>query len=266
MRPVDCSSIKDSFLAHLGNLTDVHDSGGECVVTVPFNTVDNRWVDVIVMERGNDFFLVHDDGRSADELFLQGMSMTDGRISVLQSIAGRYGVNIDDGKFVVGCKRELLNHSIWTVAHCSALATAELLRHRTSATDEAAKTAVGQILTTWGATQGVRIQRSVPAKGYIAQHNFDFVAEGANVVAINVLNPSSGALARAERYGYQELDIRETYAGTWKKLAVLANPGQWSTEAKRIVSDLASKTVEFIPSSESSQSLVIEAVQELIAA
>jgi hypothetical protein len=242
-----CLSIKDALLAYLSEFTQIVNDGDDCIMTVPINTLDDRWVDVTVVEKSKDYFVVHDSGKSVDELFLQGLSLSDTRIAILHDIAARYGVNfVDDYQFVAHCPRSLLQHSIWAVAQCSNLAMSEILRHKASVQDESATEAVGQIIDEWSKDNGVSLRSNVPAKGKIAQHSFDFVANGEHsVVAINVLNPTSGALARAQRYGYQALDLAGTSTDSWKKLAVLAKPDLWSPEPKRIVTELATQSIEF---------------------
>ena len=231
-----CSSIKESFVAYLSEQTSVHDTGGDCIITVPMNTIDNRWVDITVESSGTNFFLVHDSGKSSDELFLQGLSLSSKKEDLLKLIANRYGVEISAGRFMVGCNSDHLQHSIWAVAHCSGLAMAEMLKHKPNVEDEAVKTAVGGIIRSWGGERGARVQQSVSVKGETSNHMFDFVTANQNgSVAVNVLVPSSGAFSRAERYGFQGLDIRESYKA-YKKMAILANPDVWSSEAKRIVS------------------------------
>jgi hypothetical protein len=266
MQQADCSSLKDALVTYLSENTEVASSGNDCIITVPMNTLDNRWVDVVVEPRGSDYFHVHDSGKSADELFLQGVSPSEGRTAILQAIASRYAVHLDNGRFLVGCGRDHLQHSIWTIAQCSSLAMAEILRHHPSAEEESVKSAVGRIVTDWGKQRDYSVRSDVQEKGKIGQHTFDFVTSDSGVtVAINILNPTSGALARAERYGYQSLDLKDTAAGQWKKLAVIANPAAWSAEARRIVGSLAAGVIEFNTPSQS-RSSVIDSLDELLKA
>lgn len=258
-----CSSLRDSLLAYLAEQTAAHEVDGDCVLTVPMNTADNRWVDIVIESRGTDFFVVHDDGKAADELFLQGVPQSDKRGDTLKAIGRRYGVDVDEGRFLVGCTSVHLQHSIWAVAHCSGLAMGELLRHKPNIEDEAVRDAVGGIITNYGLERHIRVQRSVSVKGETAQHSFDFLADNGNrTVAINVLNPGQSSIGRAQRYGFQGLDLRETYFA-YKKLAVLAHPEVWSGEAKRIVSTMANKTIEFTTQSASSL-VIVESLDELL--
>jgi hypothetical protein len=267
MKQTECSSVKESLLLYLAEMTDVSSNGKDCVITVPFQTFDERWVDVTVEDEGNDFFVVHDGGKSADELFLQGMPITDARTNALQLIASRFGVQCDDGKFLVGCKRDFLQHSIWTIANCSSLAMSELIRHRTSVDEEPVKSAVGSIIMGWGLVKGVRVEPAFRVLGNMGgQHTFDFVARNLqSTVAVNVLNPTSGALSRAERYGYQSLDLEGTAYGSWKKLAVIANRKIWSEEALRIVSKCSNGIVDYV-NANGSRDFIVSAIEEMMAA
>lgn len=266
MKQAECSSIKENLLTYLSDMTEVVSSGKECIVTVPFQTYDERWVDVAVEDKGNDFFVVHDGGKSADELFLQGVPATETRSKVFQSIASRFGVQCENGRFMVGCKRDLLQHSIWTVANCSSLAMSELLRHKVALDEEPVKSAVGSIITSWGTDKGVRVDPGVKTYGKLSLHTFDFVARDLrSTVAINILNPTSGAWGRAERYGYQYFDTRGTSYAAWKRIAVIANRKIWSDEALNLVSKCSDRMVDFVNAS-GSRDFIVGAVEEMIAA
>jgi hypothetical protein len=243
---VTCNSIKDSFLAYLAEQTTAHSVDGDCIITVPMNTLDNRWVDVAVEEKTPGFFLVHDSGKAADELFLQGVAMSEKKFDIFRSIANRYAVELEDGRFLVGCKAEHLQHSIWAVAHCHSLAMGEILRHKPTIEDEQVRAAVGGIITSWGAERSVRVQRNVSAQGNTTQHVFDFIADdGRSKIAVNVLNPGQSSIGRAQRYGFQGLDLRAAHS-SYKSLAVLAHPEVWSESAKGIVVKMANRVVEYV--------------------
>jgi hypothetical protein len=245
MSQATCNSIRDSLLAYLGKQISVHTVDSDCIITVPMNTLDNRWVDVTVEEKSPGFFLVHDSGKASDELFLQGVSISDKKSDIFRTIANRYAVDLDDGRFLVGCKADHLQHSIWAIAHCSSLAMGELLRHKPSVEDEAVRAAVGNIITSWGSERNVRVQKNVSALGQTAQHVFDFIADDGNSkIAVNVLNPGQSSIGRAQRYGFQGLDLRDSHT-SFRNLAVLAHPEVWSESAKSIVGKMANRTVEY---------------------
>jgi hypothetical protein len=161
-------------------------------------------------------------------------------------IANKYAVDLDDdGRFLVGCKADHLQHSIWAVAHCSSLVMSELLRHKPSIEDEAVRSAVGGIITSWGSDRRVRVQKNVSAQGETAQHSFDFIADdGTSKIAVNVLNPGQSSIGRAQRYGFQGLDLRNSHS-SFRNLAVLAHPEVWSPAAKSLVTKMANRTIEY---------------------
>jgi hypothetical protein len=64
-------------------------------------------------------------------------------------------------------------------------------------------------------------------------------------IAVNVLAPTSGGFGRAERYGYQALDLKNTPEGQWKKMAILTSPDRWSGDARNLISRLADKIIDF---------------------
>jgi len=245
MRSQVCFSIRESFLTYLSEYTVAHDSDGDCVLTVPINTIDNRWVDVTVEDLGNGVYRVHDAGKASDELFLQGVPLSDKKFDVMQLIANRYAVHVDNGSFMLECKAEDIQHSISAVAHSSAMAMTELIRHRPSQEDETVKSEVGKIIYEWGTQHKYRVVRDLEVAGDTTDHKFDFlVADELHHVAVNVLNPGQNSLARAQRYGFQGFDLAHNYA-TYKNLAVLANPQVWSQNARGIVTKIASRTIDF---------------------
>lgn len=240
-----CFSIRDSFLAYLSEHTIAHDSDGDCVLTVPINTIDNRWVDVTVEDLANGAYRVHDGGKASDELFLQGVPLSDKKFDVMQLIANKYAVHVDNGRFMIECRADEIQHSISAVAHSSAMAMTELIRHRPSQEDETVKSEVGRIVYDWGLQHKYRVVSDLEVSGDTTQHKLDFLAaDESHHVAVNILNPGQNSLARAQRYGFQGFDLKHNYA-TYKNLVVLAHPQLWSQNARGIVDRIANRTVDF---------------------
>jgi hypothetical protein len=226
-------------------MTETSQSEEDCIITLPIVTFDQRWVDVCVTERSPGMFIVDDSGRAWDELFSHGVAMTDVLSSRFTTIANRFGVDFVKGRFRVGCGPELLQHSIWTIGQCSSLAMSELISHRPSV-EKDLKKAVGGIIKDWSISSGYRVQADQVATGEKTEHTFDFVATDlTSTIAVNILNPSSGGLARAERYGFQSLDLKNSPASRWKKLAILSRPDEWSYDARNLVNKLAQGVVDY---------------------
>lgn len=245
MAQLGCSSVKQSMIDYLRSMTEASQEDEDCIVTLPIVTFDQRWVDVCVTERSPGNFVVDDSGKAWDELFTQGVAMTDVVSSHFTAIANRFGVDFAKGRFRVGCNLELLQHSIWTIGQCSSLAMSELISHRPSI-EKDLKKAVGGIIRDWSIGSGFRVQADRVVEGEKTEHTFDFVAaEDANVIAINILNPGAGGLARAQRYGFQSLDLRPSPADKWKKMAILARPDEWSNDARNLVKKLAQSVVDY---------------------
>jgi hypothetical protein len=190
--------------------------------------------------------VVDDSGRAWDELYVHSVSMTDTADSKLSSIANKFGVRFEKGRFRVGCKIEGLQHSIWAIGQCSALAMGSLVDHVPTA-DKELKKSVGSIVRDWSAEFGFRVKPDQTVVGTDSVHKFDFVTEDISKgIALNVLTPTSGgALGRAERYAYQTLDLKETKYAHWKKMAVLSRPEDWGYDARSLLGKFASKLVDF---------------------
>ena len=245
MQPLVCSSVKELMVDYLRSMTDVSQDEGDCIVTLPISTFDQRWVEVSVQQRSPGHFIVDDTGKAWDELFSQGVAMTDVISAKFSGIANRFGVDFAKGRFRVGCGFELLQHSIWSIGQCSALAMSELISHRPSV-EKDLKKAVGGIITDWSIGAGFRVQTDKVAAGRTTDHTFDYVAiDTSNVIAVNILAPGSGWLARAQRYGFQSLDLETTREGRWKKLAILSRPDDWSYDARALVKKFAQSVVDF---------------------
>jgi hypothetical protein len=226
-------------------MTEASQDDEDCIVTLPIGTFDQRWVDVTIKQRSPWNFIVDDSGKAWDELFSQGVAMTDVTSSKFSAIANRFGVDFERGRFKVGCNLELLQHSIWTIGQCSALAMSELIGHRPSVEKDLRK-AVGGIITDWSINKGFRVQADRLAVGRTTEHTFDFVAvDVGKVIAVNILAPGSGGLARAQRYGFQALDLENRPEGHWKKMAILSRPDEWSYDARNLVKQFAQSVVDF---------------------
>ena len=245
MEPLVCSSVKERMIEYLRSMTDASQIDEDCVITLPISTFDQRWVDVSIRQRSEGYFIVDDSGKAWDELFTQGVAMTDITLAKFSKIANKFGIDFEKGRFRTGCHLELLQHSIWTIGQCSALAMSELIDHRPSV-EKDFKKAVGSIITDWSLEAGFRVHPDKIAVGETIEHTFDFVAMGSrNVIAVNLLAPGSGGKGRAERYGFQEFDLRDTPAGKWKKMAILSRPEEWSFDARALVQRFAQKVVDY---------------------
>jgi hypothetical protein len=246
MEQLACSSVKESMIDYLRAFTDASQVSDEtCVLTLPISTFDQRWVEVSIEQRSPDYFVVDDSGRAWDELYVHGVSMTDTADSKLSSIASKFGVRFEKGRFKIGCKIDSLQHSIWAIGQCSALAMGGLIDHVPTA-DKELKKSVGSIVRDWGNEFGFRVKRDEVVHGTNSPHKFDFVAEDySNGIALNVLSPTSGAYGRAERYAYQALDLAKTRYAQWKQVAVLSRPLDWSYDARDLLEKFAAKLVDF---------------------
>jgi hypothetical protein len=257
-----CFGLKDHMVEYLRSMTDATQLEEECVVTLPINTFDNRWVDVSVRERAPGFFVVSDSGKAWDELFVQGISLTENVAAKFATIASRFGIHFDNGRFEVATKQELLQHSIWTVGQCSSLAMSELISHKPVA-EEDPKRDIGGVISNWGSRFGFVTQTNIKVRGLTADHTFDFVATDMSThIAVNLLAPSSGGLGSAERYGFQSLDLKDTSEGRWRKMAILSRPERWSAEARNLIKKHADKVIDF-QNIQSSRSPIITSLDDL---
>jgi hypothetical protein len=256
MATMDCSSIKTSLIEYLQHEVDVAAFKGRCVVTLPIKTIDDRFVDVIVESRLEDYFLVHDGGKTLSELFSQGISLTDTRKSHLIELAKKFGAELQGDIFTMGCKAAGIQDSILAISHCASLAMFELLSHRPEFEEESLSSRVGRALKAWQPPYIIGIDRRVTVKGRKYPHNFDYVAvassdNGHRTGAIKLLPPTYSGLVQAERYAYLALDLEPTIYNSWRRMAVVTKIETWPLKALAMVRDLSSATLELRTGEES---------------
>ena len=91
---MDCRRIRDSLIESINGELTVSKFPGYCIITLPLMTPDGRYIDVYVDEPSDDdpFVVVHDGGKTASELYAQGIHLTTPKRAVLSALAKRFGV------------------------------------------------------------------------------------------------------------------------------------------------------------------------------
>ena len=112
MSHTNCHSIKSALAAHLATHISVEQINDMCVISLPFETIDRRWVEVFVEPRAADYFWIHDGGKAINELILQGMKVTPSVERGLTMIASRFGISYSEEMFQTGAKM-----AIWRPKH-----------------------------------------------------------------------------------------------------------------------------------------------------
>ena len=247
MPTTDCLSIEHLMKSYLSSHVGVQQFGETCVVSLPIETFDKRWVGVFVEPRAKDYFLLHDGAKAVNELILQGMKITPTIERSLSLIASRFGVVYQDEMFQTGSKIDSLAARAYAVGTASALAMANLLEHVPVIEEEPIETKVGMLLSRWSRTRA-KLTQNVTAKGEIKQHTFNFLVSprnGAQPIAISILHPTGGALAAAERYGFKSKDLEKTPYGKWRRIAIKDKAELWTPEANNIIRRCANSEIAF---------------------
>lgn len=125
-----CNSVRDALVERLAQDIFVSEINDQCVLTLPFRTIDDRYPDVFVERKLGGSFLVHDAGRTTSSLYAQGIHMTEGRIAAFGHIGATLGVGYSDGTFQVLCSDSDLQAAILAVAECILFGTMELLAQK----------------------------------------------------------------------------------------------------------------------------------------
>jgi hypothetical protein len=203
-----CRSIKELLANYLIAQTEAQQIDDICVVTLPFQTLDDRWLDVFVESRANDFFLINDGGKAVNELILQGMKITSGIESHFIHLANRFGVAYTDEMFQTGAKLIGIPKAISSVGMCSMLAMTELLNYVPQSEEEPIRDQLRNVLHRWGRRRA-KVSDNVTVAGEVKQHRFDFVLipPRKTPISVSILNPTAGALSAAERFGFKFRDL-----------------------------------------------------------
>lgn len=249
MGTMNCGSLKTSLIDFLREQVEVAAFKDRCVITLPIKTVDDRFVDIVVEKKLADFFLVHDAGKTLNELFVQGVSLTDAKKAHLTGMAKRFSVELVGDVFKVGTKLDGLQNAILAVSQCASLAMFELLSHHPDIEEEPLSSRVNRSLKKWQPHFIRSIERRVLVKGRKFPHHFDFVAfgdaeDGHRTGAIKLLPPTYSGTVQAERYAYLVLDIEETYCDSWSRLAIMTKVETWPLPAIQMVRGLSKETLE----------------------
>jgi hypothetical protein len=225
---------------YLASQTTTQQVGDACVVTLPFLTIDQRWVDVFVEPRFEDYFLVNDGGKAVNELILRGIKITNAIDRDLGIFAERFAVGYIDETFQTGTKIEGLAKAIASVGMCSSLAMTETLQYASQTQAETVERQMETVLKRWGKGRA-KLTSNVTVDGELSEHNFSFLLSPPRKapVSVSILNPTAGARSAAERFGFKTKDLAGTQFAKWKSVAVQAKAEVWSADARRIVEKCA---------------------------
>ncbi len=255
MKPAICSKVKKSVAHYLRDQVETSVFSGYCVVTLPIKSLDGRWMSVLVEEKFEDQFLVHDGGKTDSELFGQGQKMSESDLTVQAAIAAKFGVTIADGMIQMLSRGSGLSEAIMAVAQTAAMLTGQLVWPAVEVEEQRLQKRVGQALSLWNPDY-LRIEQNVEIKGAADIHSFNFIGyaqtPARRTAAINIL-ATSHALEKAQRYGYLWLDMekRGSEYEKWARLAVIPNVETWSKRALNIVKYYATDIVELTKDDES---------------
>ena len=244
-----CSRIKRSLSEYLADQVTASASRDYCVVTVPIKTVDDRWVSVIVEERLQDQFRVHDAGKTDSELFGQGIKMTEPDLATQAAIAAKYGVTVGDRMIQTLCQASGLNEAIMAVAQSAAVMTAQLVWPAIEIEEQQIERRVAKALTLWKPDY-IDIEQDVSLRGAAQPHKVNFVsrahAPAKRNAAVNILLASTHHMDKARNYGYLWLDLkeREPRYHDWGRLAVIPRVETWSKGALDLIKHYATDTLE----------------------
>jgi hypothetical protein len=217
-----------------------------CVITLPFRTVDDRWIDVYIDKRAADYYLVHDAGKTVTELLAHGMRMTETKMNLLSGIADRFGVGIKDGSFLIGCKIDGIHEAIMAVGQCAALGMVDVLKHNANFGQVPILKVLEHELDNWARDRAI-VESHVVVEGLSLQHAFDFVCRpydsDKSPIAISVLKPSYTPMSTAKLYGFTALDLARTRFSKWKKIAILVKASEWTDDSVELIEKHAAKVI-----------------------
>ena len=246
----NCQLMKAGLLNFFGNAIDVTETRDYCVLTLPSKTLDDRFTSVFVQEKIPGYFLVHDGGKTAAELFAQGVNVTDLQTSVLEELAERYGATFAQGTFRFGCNADRLNAAIVAIAQCVTLGMWYILGHKPRVEEEPVLHRIGAGLKAWQsqAPYEMDIKERYRVRGQKAQHVLNFVTFPRNTpkkppIGVSVVRPSDNSIAQAKGYGFMAYDLQNTQYANWPRVAVVMRADEWASEALNLVYSSATAVV-----------------------
>ena len=264
MSHTNCHSIKSALAAHLTTHISVEQINDMCVITLPFETIDRRWVEVFVEPRAADYFWIHDGGKAINELILQGMKITPSVERGLPMIASRFGISYSEEMFQTGAKIGDLAAKAYSIGMSSALAMTNLLEHVPMAQEEPLETEIVVLLRRWGKNRA-KVTQNAKVNGNIKQHTFDFLVspKTGQPTGISILNPTNSPLAAAERFGFKASDLAGTEFGKWRRVAIETKAEIWSAEARKIVQRCADFVIPINSSDRPRYEIISQALEKI---
>ena len=266
---VDCSSIKQSLISYFQREIEIDLIRDRCMITLPIRTVDERFVTIYVEKRLEDFYTVHDGGKTVAELYSYGIHLTDIKAKVFIGIANNLGVSFGNRMFQYGCKLDSLQKAILAIAECQVLATLDVLNHRAIPDELSVQSLVKQSLDEWKPDFVRAVDVGVGVMGKLEEHKFDFVTyadDPHKTVALKVISPSSSAIGQAERYGFLVLDLDETPFAEWSRLAIVTKSDIWTTSALELVRGLSSESIMLLADQEAEIGLILPDIMNKLVA
>jgi hypothetical protein len=244
----NCHLLKDALLSFLGNTIEVSEKRDYCVLTLPHKTLDNRFASVFVQQKIPGYYLVHDGGKTAAELFAQGIHLTDLKLNTFEDLAGQYGATFSQGSFQIGAHESELQSAVMAIAQCATVGTWHVLAHKPSFSEVPVLKRVASGLAAWEPPFQKEIRDHVKISGRKFAHVLDFAAFAINTgqppVGVKVLRPSDNPLEQARGYGFMAYDIEQTQFEEWLRLAIITKADEWSDGALSIVRNMSTATVE----------------------
>lgn len=264
MSSLTSTSIREELTRHFDRVVAVETEGEYFRVTLPGTTFDGHLVNVYLRRLLGGNWEVQDASTAAADLFAHGIHIHARQREKMRRIAEQLEVTLDENDgFRAICREEELAFYVWRVRDAAALASSLMLEHRLARERTELRQYIRQTLRAM-TDRGLQVRERAAVPGRLAEHRVDFeVRPGADslTAAVQVLSPSGGPRLRAEAYAFMVGDLAEQY----RHIAVLGEPGQWTSKAKQLVRRVATRVVEAeLP--EPAAADLREALVELLAA
>jgi hypothetical protein len=261
-----CSSIegllREKWLERL-----VVKSVGEnlCIASLPMSTVDNRQPDVFIEARAGDYLLVHEGGKSFNELILSGHKGTEAVERSFHGLAQQFGILWQDQSFQMPCKLDRLPDAVLAISSASLAASVFLLERIPEETSNSTFDALQKALKQWAKSKA-KLKERVKAQGAVKQHQFDFVltpTAGTPPIGVTILSPGNSSISAAERYAFKLLDLKSSNARNWAQLVVQTSQEEWSNNARKIITKMADGVIE-VPAGQQPGRIAIDQKLEML--
>jgi hypothetical protein len=115
---LNCGLIVQKYLSLLSDQFKTVDLGNSCLITTPYLSIDNDYIEIIAFKTDDGSWKLSDDGYCLDFLFLNGLEIkTINRKNILESVSLIRGVTIENDEVFIKVEEDKLGEGFLNLIH-----------------------------------------------------------------------------------------------------------------------------------------------------